>query len=368
MIPIYSPYISDDALSFAKLALESRWFSSGHGYYPLAIEKLQEIFGYKYILLTSNGTTANHLMAKCCIKRFKSNTVIVPNNVYVAAWNPFLYDKKYNLYYYDCDIDTWNISLDYKINDGHSYICLLVHNLGSPINVPLLKQQYPDIIFVEDNCEGFGGKYNRKWTGTESIYSTLSFYANKLITSGEGGAFITNDEESYEYAKMLHGQGQSDEKYIHNYLGYNYRMTSIQAALLYGQLLEFDNILEKKRLLFFKYAKKLLDMPEVISQQTFPMCEPSYWMYAIRIVGNPGYKIAEKFFGDHGIEIRPMFYPIIKHHHLRNVAGNSIKNATILSNEVIMLPSYPDLTDDQLDYIAKAVRIYVHRMNKGELL
>ena len=63
-------------------------------------------------------------------------------------------------------MDTWNISLDYKINDGHSYICLLVHNLGSPINVPLLKQQYPDLIFIEDNCEGFGGKYNRKWTGT----------------------------------------------------------------------------------------------------------------------------------------------------------------------------------------------------------
>lgn len=367
MISIYSTEVNPDILRYVKLTLDSGWFSSGHGYYPLVIEKMQEMFGYKHVLLTSSGTTANHLMAKCCIKKFKSVTVIVPNNVYVAAWNPFLYDKKYHLFYYDADLDTWNVKMDADIADGHQYICLAVHNLGNPVNVPLLKSQYPDIIFIEDNCEGFGGKYKTKWTGLESIYSTLSFYANKLITSGEGGAFVTNDEESYEYAKMLHGQGQSEERYIHNHLGYNYRMTSIQAALLYGQLMEFDNLRDRKKEIFFKYTKKLFDIPEVKTQQTFPNCEHAYWMYAIRIVGSPGYKVAEEFFGNAGIEIRPMFYPITYHHHLRNTPGKSIKNAELLSKEVIMLPSYPGLIDNQIDYVAKAVKMFVHKMNKGEL-
>lgn len=367
MIPVYSPHVSDDDLFYVNKALDSRWFSSGHGYYPMVVEKLKELFDYKHVLLTSSGTTANHLMSKCCMKKFKTVTIIVPNNVYVAAWNPFLYDKKYHLYYYDCNLDTWNIQLDDDINDGHQYICLIVHNLGNPVHIPLLRKKYPDLIFIEDNCEGFGGMYGSKSTGTDSIYSTISFYANKLITSGEGGAFITTDEESYEYAKMLHGQGQSNERYIHHHLGYNYRMTSIQAALLYGQLMNIKNIINEKAHLFYKYSKEFFQMEEVEEQSIEIGCNHSNWMYGLRILNNPGYFFAEEFFGKHGIEIRPMFYPITRHHHLRNVQGKSIENAEILSKEVIILPSYPDLTDNQIDYIVKAVKMYIYKMNRGEL-
>lgn len=367
MIPIYSPHVSDESLFYVKKALDSRGFSAGYGYYPLVVEKLQEIFGYKNVLLTSNGTTANHLMAKCCMKKFKTNTIIVPNNVYVAAWNPFLYDKKYYLYYYDCNIDTWNMELDKDINDGHNYICLIVHNLGNPIHVPLLKKKYPNLVFIEDNCEGFGGMYGSKPTGTASIYSTISFYTNKLITSGEGGALITDDEESYEYAKMLHGQGQSNERYIHHHLGYNYRMTSIQAALLYGQLMELKNIRDKKSKVFYEYSKEFFEMEEVEEQSIEIGCLHSNWMYGLRILDNPGYSFAEKFFGNAGIEIRPMFYPITYHNYLKNTQGKGIKNAELLSKEVIILPSYPDLTRLQIDYIVKAVKMYIHTMKKGEL-
>ena len=113
---------------------------------------------------------------------------------------------------------------------------LVVHNIGNIINVPKLKLEFPNTVILEDNCEGFLGKYDNKYTGTESFASSISFFGNKTITSGEGGAFITNDDDVFEYINKIKSQGQSNEKFIHDVLGYNYRMTNIQAAILYGQL------------------------------------------------------------------------------------------------------------------------------------
>ena len=113
---------------------------------------------------------------------------------------------------------------------------MIVHNIGNVIDVPMLKNRFPNTIFIEDNCEGFLGKYGDKYTGTDSFASSISFFGNKTLTSGEGGAFITNDCDVFEYINKIKSQGQSNEKFIHDVLGYNYRMTNVQAAILLGQL------------------------------------------------------------------------------------------------------------------------------------
>lgn len=109
--------------------------------------------------------------------------IIVPNNVYVCAWNSFLFDKEYELVPIDADINTWNFDLDKleSVIDETSAV-LIVHNIGNIINVPNLKKRFPNTIFLEDNCEGFLGKYNDKYTGTESFIFSF-FFGNKTLTS-----------------------------------------------------------------------------------------------------------------------------------------------------------------------------------------
>lgn len=364
MINVAEPYINKKSIEYVNEALSSGWISSLGKYIDKCIDFMKEKFNYKYILLTSNGTCSNHLMVKCLQHRYTQKRVICPNNVYVAAWNPFLQEDYHRLRFIDCDIDTWNA--DY--NGCLVYpddIILVVHNLGNIIDVQKLRKASRCLI-VEDNCEGFLGKYNGMWSGSDSIMSTVSFYANKNITCGEGGAFITQDEDIYNYAKCICGQGVSDKKFIHKYLGYNYRMTNIQAALLLGQLEDIDYIIERKRDIFYQYILKLGAIDGVNLQMAESNAvEISHWMFGIRINGSE-YDKAKKWFDGVGIETRPMFYPVNYHPYLKNSFSNTTC-AEILSKECVILPSYVGLTKEQLDYVVKGIKIYVNKVRKGEV-
>ena len=219
MIPIYQPYFTQKNLEHAHKAIDSGWISSQGEYLDLSKNKLKELLGCKRLILTNNGTTATHLLALALKYKHPHITkIIVPNNVYVAAWNSFLFDKNYELIPIDSDLDTWNFDIS-KIKpliDENTAI-LVVHNIGNIINVPRLKNLRPDIIFIEDNCEGFTGKYENIYSGTSNstLCSSISFYGNKIITTGEGGAFLTNDDNIYNYISKAYSQGMSEIKYIH---------------------------------------------------------------------------------------------------------------------------------------------------------
>lgn len=358
MIPVYKPYLNKNILKYAHDALDSTWISSTGKYIDLATESLKEFLGVKHVLLTNTGTAALHLVARTLRKKHNSTVdLLVPNSVYVAAWNAFMYDRNFRLVNTDTNLKTWNMDLTNFSHIKHKIqAILIVHNLGNVINVPTLMKENPHITFVEDACEAFGGYYEGYHSGTKSLMSAMSFYANKNITSGEGGAFITNDEDCYNYAKLLRDAGQSKDKFIHSELGYNYRMTNIESAILYGQLKYVNEILDKKWELFLRYSINLNGIVEFQIKEG--ATSPSYWMFGARIVGNPGFKKAEKFFSSVGVEIRPFFYPINTHRHLKAKWLN-MDNAKLLSKEVIILPSYPELTNKEIDYISEKVKEYV---------
>ena len=357
MIPIYQPYLPTSCLNFAHDALDSTWLSSQGKYIPLVTEKLQELLGVKYVLPVNNGTSACHLVAKCVAEKKHLHEIIVPNNVYVAAWNAFLFDFNFELFAVEADLQTWNvdlIELDDAIERHPKAAVLIVHNVGNIINVPELQRRYPTTVFVEDNCEGFLGTYEGLQSGTASYASAISFFGNKNITCGEGGALLTNDEEAYHFAKTTHSQGQSSQRFVHDKLGYNYRMTNIQAALLYGQLQILPDILEMKERVFDTYRQALKDRQDILIQLPPPNTEHANWMMGVRIPGHENYQAAELYFKSHGIEIRPMFYPITAHSHLSNnyvVSWTSCANAQILNQESFILPSYPGLTPEEQSHI-----------------
>lgn len=369
MIPVYKPYLPPTSLQYAHDALDSTWISSQGKYISALTERLQDIFHTKLIIPLNNGTSACHLVAKSLYRFAPPNShqkkkIIVPNNVYIAAWNAFLFDKDYELIPVDANLETWNISmdgLDEAIKNNPGADVLIVHNIGNVVNVPNLIQKYPGVNFVEDNCEGFLGEHSGIATGCASFASAASFFGNKNITSGEGGLFITTSESAYEYAKCVQGQGQSSTRFIHKELGYNYRMTNVQAAILYGQLECLQDILSLKREAFSKYRQAFKDREEVRIQISEENTSSANWMFGIRVIGS-SYDAAQVYFASHGIEIRPMFYSIASHDHLRNnsdVQSCSSTVADLLNKECFILPSYPGLTEEEQTYIINTVNNYI---------
>jgi len=361
MIPIYKPYLPKHILKYAHDAIDSTWISSHGKYIELATNKLQELLGCEYIILTNNGTTATHLMSIGLNYKYPNiETINVPNNVYIAAWNSFRMSNNYKFNVLDCDIDTWNPNYDNFKCDEQQAI-LFVHNIGNIINVPQLKSKLNNHILLEDNCEGFLGKYDNKYSGTESWMSSISFFGNKTITAGEGGALLTNDEEMYNYLSSVRSQGYTTEKYIFDKIGYNYRMTNIQASLLYGQLEYMNEILELKENVWNTYHKYLDGVNGISFQKIEKNTNHSHWLVGIRFdnLTLEKKKELELHLYQNDIESRPMFPPITYHKHYENEKCD-IKNAKKIYETSLLLPSYPELTEIEIKKICHIIKKYIN--------
>ena len=366
-IQMYEPSI-DQYKTSALEAINSGWISSLGKYVPLATQKLKEVLGAQHVILTNNGTTATHclfLALRYCYPNI--GKIYVPNNVYVAAWNCALmeYDET-QLEVMKIDSSTWNMCVDedyLRSLDANSAV-LVVHNVGNIINIPRLKRIRPDLIFVEDNCEGFSGQYEGHYTGTSdaTLCTSISFFGNKTITTGEGGAVVVSDRDLFDYLHKTCHQGMTTRRYLHDVLGYNYRMTNVQAAFLYDQLCDFQRIVETKNNLFNTYEKLLGDLIEkgsVKLQRLESGTQRAHWMFTLRIINNLPYENLQKYMNSQGIEVRPMFYPIEKHTHLANIKRCADDLPELIQRECVMLPSSPSLTYDEQEYIIDNLRKYI---------
>lgn len=368
MIPVYKPFINNYKQS-AINAINSEWISNHGIYVELSTNLLKKIIGAKYCILMNNGTSATHCLFKSLKYKYPNiNKIYIPNNVFVSPWNCCLmeYDKlqievmKMDNYTYNIDVTE-----DYIKSLDKDSAVLIVHNLGNIINVPRLKRLRPDIIFVEDNCEGIFGKYEKIYSGTGdcSLCSSVSFYGNKTITTGEGGAFFTNDLDIYKYIKTYYSHGMSGIRYVHEIEGTNYRMTNVQAALLYDQLNDIETILKLKKqvyeyykILYNKLTEEYKSVLLILREEE--NTEHSKWIFSI-ITHNFDYEHFENYMNEKNIQIRPLFYDIQSHNHLK-----SIKNIHKFNTNGFMLPSYPELTQIQQDYIFNCIIEYCILTNK----
>lgn len=350
--PVYTPDIYNYTSSLQK-AIQDGWFSSQGEFIDKARVEASSILGSPYVILVNNGTSATHLLYKALKFRYPNIArVYVPDYVFVAVWNCALYEYPASvLRVLETDRQTLNMRVDdeyiQSLEPGSAVV--VVHNIGNVVNVPRLKRLRPDLVFVEDSCEAFLEEYEGQKTGTASLCSAVSFFANKIITTGEGGLWYTNDKELYDFVYKSCHHGATCERYVYDVLGYNYRMTNLQAAMLYDQLKDVSSILKTKRDVYDRYKELLGD--SVITA--------GIWMMTIRI---PGMKYSE-FAGHmlkHGIDTRPMFYQIQMHSHL-----SAIESApqSIDHSEIAMLPSSPGLTRYDQVYIATAIRQFQRHTN-----
>ena len=364
MIPIYVPYLEKYKKS-ALQAIETSWISNYGMNVTNAEQLFKKILQINYCILMNNGTSATHALFLALKYKYpKITKIYIPNNVFVAPWNCALreYSKEY-LEVMKMDSTTLNIdtSEEYIKTLQADSCVLIVHNLGNIVNVPRLHRLRPDIIFIEDNCEGIFGTYEGIYSGTstKTLCSAVSFYANKTLTTGEGGAFFTNDKDVYTYIKSIYSHGMTATRYIHDTLAYNYRMTNIQAGFLYDQLQDIDHILTLKKNVFDTYDRLL--QSHIQNNKIYKLTPESNtvsanWLYCI-IIKNIHFNHFEHFMNEKKIQIRPFFYDIRKHQHLQNI--NCEYKEENIASQGVMLPSFPELQLYNIQYIVSCINEYI---------
>lgn len=352
MIKIYEPYINNKQVKeFLSDVIDSGWLGHTGKYVELCTEYFEKLFGC-YCLLTANGTLATELMHEAVKFKFNGRkNSVTQDNVFVAVWNAIYRSNAYDLNkILPVDDKTLNFNsrdLKSRIWQFSPTVLKVVHNIGNVVNVPKLKRDFPNLIIIEDNCEGLFGKYEDKFTGTEAFCSSVSFFANKTITSGEGGMFMTKDREVFEYIKSLHSHGQTKERYLHDKLATNCRITNMQAAILWSQIQTLPEILSKKSLIFENYRKFCENSNGFYQfQQSEPNTTSANWMFILRSPC-PHQKLAD-FLGENGIESRRMFYPAKSHKHI-NI--EDIMYTPNMLDYWLMLPSHPGLLSAEQEYI-----------------
>ncbi len=366
MIPIYKPYLKKykkDALD----AIESEWISNYGIYVDIASKKLRELIGVNYCILMNNGTSATHCLFLALKYKYPHiKKIYVPNYTFIAPINCALMEYSVDtIEVVKTDKDTMNmdISEDTLMKMEPDSALVVVHNLGNIVNVNKIHKFRPDIIIIEDNCEGLFGKYEGKYTGSSpaTLCSAVSFYANKTITTGEGGAFFTNDIDVYKHIKHVYSHGMDAKRYIHSVIGYNYRMTNIQAALLNAQLNDIEHILSLKQTVVSLYEsclKSLITANKIKMLNTDENTNKSNWMVTIRMPTIKSYEAFESFMSEKNIQVRPFFYHIKSHKHVSNINMHPEEEDN-LNSDGVMLPSYPEISCREIEYITNCIDEYL---------
>lgn len=358
-IPVSEPNLCGNEKKYVVDCVESNWVSSTGSYVKKFERKISEFIGTKYASTCSNGTTSLHLILLAMDIKGKDE-VILPTLTFVSSANSILYNNAKPVFI-DSEIDTWNmdINLIEKNITKKTKAIMVVHLYGHPVDLdPVIELcEKHDLYLIEDSAEAIGSKYKGKKIGSIGDASSFSFYGNKTITTGEGGMIASNNKELIDKIDILKNQGKSPkDRYWHEVLGYNYRLTNLQAALGLAQMENIDKFIKRKREIADRYTKNL-QIPELNVSIEKDYAYNTYWMYSI--VLNEKTKIKRqnlvKRLEELGIETRDFFYPMHKLPIYSSYSKEKYPIAEFLSKKGINLPSSTKLTNEEIDYICDKI-------------
>lgn len=359
MIPLAEPELGDEELKNVIEAVRSGWVSSRGAFIEEFERGFSEYTKVKYGVATSNGTAALHL-ALAALGIRKGDKVLVPSLTFIAPINAVTYVGAKPVFI-DSNREYWCIDptkIKEKI-DRQTKAIIVVHLYGHPCDMDEIISVSEDhgLYVVEDCAEAHGAEYKHKKVGSFGIISCFSFYANKIITTGEGGMCITNDDELADRLRMLRDHGMTPhKKYWHDVIGFNYRMTNLQAALGVAQLKKITLCITRKRQIATTYKKLLEDIPQVTTAPEMPWAKNVYWLYSILAKEGLRDKIIEHLERE-GIENRPFFYPA---HILPPYKSTlTLPVAEELSVRGINLPSGSRLSENQIQEVVESLKAFL---------
>jgi perosamine synthetase len=358
-IPVYQPDLSGNELQYTTDCITSSWISSLGKYVDQFEAAFAQFCGTKYAISVANGTVALHLALVAC-DIGPGDEVIIPTLTFVATANAVKYTGATPVFV-DSEPQTWTIDpklIEAKITPRTKAI-MPVHLYGHPANMDeilALAAKYK-LTVIEDAAEAHGAQYRNCLVGNIGDVGCFSFYGNKIITTGEGGMLTTNNGDLAQKIRLLKDHGMSKEKrYWHPVIGYNYRMTNIEAAIGLAQLERIQSTLARKREVGQLYNNGLKDCPNVVTHPEAEWAKNVYWMYSILLTDQAncdrdGLMAALR---EQGIDSRPFFYPIHQMPPYKEETPYPV--ADDLSRRGINLPSYPTLINAQIQRICDTVR------------
>ena len=360
-IPVLEPALNGRELEYVTDCIQTNWISS-QGQYVSRFESLfQQFHAPMHAVSVSNGTNALHL-ALLALGIAPGDEVIVPNITFAATVNAVIYCGARPVL---CEIDplTWCIDFNEaeKLITPRTKAIIPVHLYGqvSDIHHLLRLAETYNLFVVEDCAESLGSSWNSRLTGTFGDASIFSFFGNKTISTGEGGMVLFRDLELASQARILRDHGMKPGKrYWHETVGFNYRLTNIQAAIGVAQMERFDSILQKKLLIATHYSSNLLHCSGIKQLPTsIPQTIHSNWLYTILLDDSMERDLLRDMLLRHGIDTRPAFYPMHQLPPFKEFPSSEKLDVSCkLARQGISLPSSVTLTSSDLDYIIDILR------------
>lgn len=358
-IPVSLPTFLGNEKQYVNDCLDTEWISSIGKYIVAFEEKFAEFCSVPYAVACNNGTTALHL-ALLAFDTGPGDEVIVPTLTFVATANAVRYCGATPVFV-DSESATMNMDpalIEAKITPRTRGI-VVVHLYGHPVCMgPVLEvAKRHGLWVVEDAAEAHGALYEGRMVGSIGDIATFSFFGNKIITTGEGGMVTTKSGELAEKMRVLRGQGmQPDRRYWFPVVGYNYRMTNIEAAIGLAQLENIGQHLAQRRKVAEWYRRHLTETgADVELPAEMPWARHSFWMYTI-LLGKEMRMTGEQLraaLANCGIDTRPVFYPL--HTMPPFFESTRYPVAEDLSARGITLPTHGKLTEEDVQYISRQI-------------
>ncbi|MCR4635505.1 MAG: DegT/DnrJ/EryC1/StrS family aminotransferase [Butyrivibrio sp.] len=356
-IPVYKPSLIGKEKEYVMDCIDTEWISWKGKYVPRFEKEFSKYIGMQYGLGVFNGTVALHL-AMLTLGIAEGDEVIVPSFTYVASVNAITYVGGTPVFV-DSKRDTWQMDPEdvrKKITDKTKAI-VVVHLYGHPCEMDELTKicKEHDLFMIEDCAEAIGSEYKGRKVGSFGDIACFSFFGNKTITTGEGGMVLTNDIALYERAARIKDQGNAKYRmYWSDIIGYNFRMTNIQAAIGCAQLENIDKFIDRKIEIAAKYREGLKGLP-LKTMDPVGDVKHTYWMCSILLDDADERDNLRAFLEQNGVESRPTFYPV----HTMPMYSHKYQkhaNAEYLAYRGINLPSFPAITDEEIDYVIGVIK------------
>ena len=371
-IPVNEPLLNGNEKKYLNECIDTGWISSEGPFVKRFEDSFAKKVNRKYGIAVANGTAALDIAVEA-LGIGEGDEVILPTFTIISCIHQIIRSGATPVLV-DSDPNTWNMDIsqiEEKITIKTKAI-MVVHIYGLPFDIdPILELAIKyNLKIIEDAAEMIGQSYKGNPCGSFGDLSTFSFYPNKHITTGEGGMVLTDDEELAEKCRSMRNLCfQRKQRFVHDKLGWNYRMTNLQAALGLAQLEQLESFVDKKRTIGKTYTKLLKGIKEIqLPLEKTDYAENIYWVYGIVLKDDIPFdaKEAMQKLGKQGIGTRPFFWPM----HLQPVLlnkglfkGEQYPVAERISRRGFYIPSGLALNNSEIEKITKVLKNILYEIN-----
>jgi perosamine synthetase len=371
-IPVNVPLLNGNERKYLNECIDTGWISSEGPFVKKFEDEFAKLVNKKYAISVTSGSSA----LEAAISAFdlkEGDEVILPTFTIISCVNPLIRLGVVPVFI-DSNVDTWNMDVS-QIEDkitSKTKAIMAVHIFGLPVNMdPLIKlaEEY-GLLIIEDAAQAIGLEYKGRPCGSFGDISTFSFYSNKLITSGEGGMIVTDNEELAERCRSLRNLCfQPAKRFVHDEMGWNFRMTNLQAAVGLAQLEQLSESVIKKRWIGKKYQENLKEVEDLIQLplQRTEYSENIYWVFALVLNDKTSFSGAIELMNELktcGVGSRPFFWSLNEQPVLKDLKGIDRIRCPVsenISRNGFYIPSGLALTADGIDKVSDSLIAILHK-------